>query len=90
MKTKVKFYVNERTFESLGFGDFTGAKEAKIYKDIFAVFPEHKESENTLLGYSHIGQHSEIHLEYIKESREAEKHEYEDLYNELKSIGYDI
>jgi hypothetical protein len=90
MKTKVKFYVNEQTFEKLGFEDFEGAKEIGIYKDVFAVFEDITEGENMLLGYSKIGQHSQVHKDYIKESREAEKHEYEELEKELIEIGYEL
>lgn len=76
-------------------------KKIKWFHDgtttIEALFPEETESKNCILGYTHIGQHSEIHKEFlIDDSKEdyfvttATKEEYNDLYNELLSIGYDL
>lgn len=59
-------------------------------EDLFAFFPELKEKENTFLAYSHIGQHSECHIEYAKESKEVTELQYMDLYNELTNSGYNL
>ena len=57
--------------------------------DLYAFFTE------TILGnlgesYSHIGQHSQCHINYVKESRKATKKEYKDLMLELQNIGYHL
>jgi len=57
-------------------------------EDLFAFFPFLKESPETFLSYSHLGQHSQCCLDYALESREASMNEAEDLYKELVSIGY--
>lgn len=75
-KTKVCFLINETD------------KEAG--KEVFAFFPFLKESPQTFLSYSHIGQHSQCSLAYALESREATMNEAGDLYKELVSIGYDL
>jgi len=56
-----------------------------------AVFPECKEMGNTqtVLCYSHEGQHSSGELSYFKNLPLSSKKEYEPLLKELKSIGYD-
>ena len=68
-----------------------------FYKElggILAVFPEDKEFNgyrNDLLGcYSHIGQHSTCAPEYYEKLRPAKLNEYNDLKEELESIGYNL
>lgn len=72
-ETKVVFLINERTDE------------------LFAYFPEENYnhlSETTKTCYSHVGQHSACCIAYAKESRVATKEEYNDMKEELESIGY--
>lgn len=75
-KTKVKFVYNEQN------------------DDLFAVFTEETRigADKTKLfnSYAHIGQHSDACEEYINECKLATKEQYEDLFNELKSIGYNL
>ena len=52
--------------------------------DLFAYFPESK------MAYSHVGQHSDCCLEYVRESRKAKPEEYKELKRELQMIGYKI
>lgn len=85
------FLVNNSTFESLGLQDAPGLKESNIYKDIFAYFPEEVfDSAGNKTAYSHIGQHSAVCDEYVKESTPATEEEREDLIKELESIGYNL
>ena len=82
MKTKVKFMYNKKA------------------DDLFAFFPEiiegtkaipYQHRNQTLyLSYSHIGQHSEVCIDYVKESKEATEQQYNDLAEELISIGYNL
>ena len=80
-KTKVRFY-----------------KELK-YNSILAVFPDeprmtlNNEGDNSIYYacYAHIGQHSECESEYLDECERIDNPEgYEDLKNELESIGYNL
>ena len=59
-------------------------------KDIYAFFPEIKWDSHYLTSYSHIGQHSAISIDYVRESILADYNEYEALKNELIQIGYNI
>lgn len=77
--TDIKFYVNNTN------KDFN--------PEVFAIFLNEVNpfNGNLFLGYAHIGQHSEYHFDYIKESKEATENEYKDLYNELTNIvGYNL
>lgn len=40
--------------------------------------------------YTHIGQHSTTDYNYYLRCKPATKEEYQNLYNELKNIGYEI
>jgi hypothetical protein len=79
--TKVQFLFNEKT------------------EDLFAFFPEllARKTYNVKRGeeifcqaYSHIGQHSECHIDYARESRKAAEEEYKELKQELESLGYNL
>lgn len=59
-------------------------------KDLFAYFPNQKNTAVTNVAYSHIGQHSGCSPSYAKESRKATPEEYRDLQKELESIGYNL
>ncbi len=60
--------------------------------DLFAYFPKINESwDNKLkLGYSNIGQHSEVHVDYAKRSKKASFEQYKELKTELEAIGYKL
>jgi len=59
--------------------------------DIFAYFPTmpHNDSDGTFTSYSHIGQHSPCHPDYLELCKLATRLEFEPLLEELESIGYD-
>jgi len=74
----------------------TQKTKVKFYKDtfgVFAIFPEEIfDNKNNLTCYSHIGQHSAICPDYVKitKCKKATKEEYQDLFNELESLGYNL
>lgn len=92
IKTRVQFLVNCETFEKLGLPNAEGLKESGIYNDLFAFFPDDKYNADPALftSYSHVGQHSACHIDYVKESRPATPEEYNDLKLELESLGYNL
>ncbi len=55
--------------------------------EITAVFPELRDGK-FLTCYARIGQHSNCHPLWVDAQMPAEEHEYADLLEELKSIGY--
>ena len=56
-------------------------------KDLFAVLPDVQTSLPTFkMTYAHVGQHSEAHVLYIQESKQATKKQYADLLQELQGI----
>jgi len=61
--------------------------------DVIAIFPELPGDGNpyrTCLSYQHIGQHGAITLDYTQFTFPLiQRREYEDLYFELVSIGYE-
>ena len=66
-------------------------KTIKFYfknDEVYAVISY--EGNGIYLGYAHIGQHTSIHKEYIKESRRLNRNNrlVTPLYNELTQIGY--
>ncbi len=71
--------------------------KVKFYKElggVLAVFPNDKATFNgyrndNIVCYSHVGQHSECHKDYLKGKKLATYEEYKDLLSELISIGYD-
>lgn len=72
--TKVVFLVHEE-FEAFA-------------NDVFAYFPECRETPTGFGCYAHIGQHSVCSPDYAKESRHATPSEFKALYHELLYIGY--
>lgn len=63
--------------------------------EVFAYFPEMEYypkgygfDERMRSCYSHIGQHSACHPNYLKGKRLATENEYKDLLAELKGQGY--
>lgn len=73
-------------------------KETNIIpSEVYAFFPnEHYHSKGhtlynvILTSYGHVGQHSACHIDYAKESKEANPEQYKDLKAELESIGYSL
>lgn len=70
-------------------------RKEKIGEEVFAYFPKMVHSFNgyrtdNKTCYSHIGQHSACHEDYVKGCKPATPEEYASLLNELKSIGYDL
>lgn len=59
--------------------------------DLFAVFTyEVYGDKNMRIIYSHIGQHSGCHIDYVRESEPASEYLYFSLAKELESIGYEL
>jgi predicted DNA-binding WGR domain protein len=78
-KTAVKFYMSKQT------EDFD--------PEVYAVFIEEVNpfDANLFDSYAHVGQHGQCHINYIKESTQATKEQYQKLYDELTNlIGYDL
>ena len=76
-QTKVIFRVDER---DKGF-------------EVLAVFPEMAGDMNpyrTCTCYAHIGQHSSCDVFVVDWTRPAKPEEYEDLKQELESLGYNL
>lgn len=69
--------------------------------EVNAIFPEEIErkvnGETYFLGYAHIGQHSEIHEDFLNKNEvgvhkveNASYNDYKDLALELEQIGYEL
>lgn len=69
--------------------------------EINAIFTEEIEAvingQKHYLGYAHIGQHTEIHEDFLRDGKvgkhtveTATKEEYSELYRELVSLGYEL
>lgn len=60
--------------------------------DIIALFPEIQADQNynNCQSYQHIGQHGAASYSLIDTTKPANEMEYQDLYNELTSIGYNL
>ncbi len=78
MKTKVVFrkFYKER---DLSCGD-----------NVIALFPEEKDFRGLINSYMHIGQHGPAHVFITNWTKLATPEEYQDLKEELISIGYDL
>lgn len=59
-------------------------------EDLFAFFVDEIETTRTRLGYSHIGQHTQVSTIYATEAREATHEEYKALKQELEGLGYNL
>ncbi len=58
---------------------------------VLAVFPQWVEPDGNVMCYSHIGQHSCAHPDYIKACTPATPEQYADLHTELtRTVGYDL
>jgi hypothetical protein len=65
----------------------------KRNNDLFAFFNQEKRkvlNTDLYMSYSHVGQHSECCYDYAIESKHATKAQYNDLAQELQSIGYNL
>jgi len=60
-----------------------------INKELLAIFPTLPANRGNMVVYAHIGQHGEASIEYIQSGRPALPEEYDDLLQELVSMGYD-
>jgi hypothetical protein len=66
------------------------------FREVLAVFPD--EEENSRYGdkcfscYAHLGQHSTCSQSFLAEKckKITEKEQYQELFNELESIGYKL
>ena len=61
--------------------------------EIFAYFPDERYNSRgpyVYTCYTHIGQHSACHVDYMMESRHASSDEFKDLCRELQYIGYNL
>lgn len=71
-------------------------KDGKFDGDITAVFPQLKYNRQMYgnkmySGYAHIGQHTAIHQDWVKEMTDpANESEYNALKCELEQIGYNL
>ena len=61
----------------------------KIDDEVIAIFPEIKNTYNTLLSYMHIGQHSGCSMFYTDISEPCPQEDYLSLLEELKGIYKD-
>ena len=60
-------------------------------KDVVAFFPGLPGNDQyDCTCYAHVGQHSAASLQYLGKCRPAHPSEYQDLYRELQSIGYNL
>lgn len=59
--------------------------------NILAVFPYNIADWNgNMTCYAHLGQHSAMSPEYLKETKPCKPEEYKALKNELEGLGYDL
>lgn len=66
-------------------------KDTKNNNEIIAFMPyEIQNWQGQFLCYAHIGQHSNCDYKYYTQCKNAHYHEYKDLLEELKQIGYNV
>jgi len=58
--------------------------------EVEAFFPDLPANLGNILCYAHIGQHSEASLDYFYGLPHAKPEEYQNLKEELESIGYNL
>jgi len=58
--------------------------------DIIALFPDLEEGEGYCLSYEHVGQHGGADYRIINDTEPAKETEYDSLFKELSSIGYNL
>lgn len=61
-------------------------------REVCALFPALAGTNDpwTCSCYVHVGQHSSASVDYVRASRLAKPHEYADLAQELRRIGYKL
>lgn len=66
-------------------------------QDVFAFFHyqhyydrTHPQYKQMFMSYSHIGQHSACHIDYVKECEVADPESYKALADELEDLGYNL
>lgn len=81
---KRDLFITEVIFRKEASGAFEGI--------VTAYFPYNIETKDGKIAcYSHVGQHSSANYYHcMTKSVLAEKHEYNDLYHELESMGYNL
>jgi len=58
---------------------------------VFAFWNEsYTDGQPYLSSYSHVGQHSPCHKDYVNECKHATKEQYQDLLKEMEGLGYEI
>ena len=59
--------------------------------EVIALFPQEPATRDgwECMSYMHVGQHGSADPNIVHDTKAAMPYEYADLYNELKSIGYD-
>ncbi len=65
----------------------------RVFKegDVIALFPYEDEGNNRCTSYQHVGQHSAADYWGVLDiTRPATQEEYEPLYKELTSFGYNL
>lgn len=67
----------------------TRVKFVIFQKEIIALFPDHVTGKNLIDSYQHIGQHGSASKSLLRCKR-ATKGQYENLYQELIEIGYNL
>lgn len=55
-------------------------------KRIIVFFPEMPVNSGNIMSYEHNGQHSEASYEFYKKTKKAKPEEYEELFQELKTV----
>jgi len=64
-------------------------RKFKITGDVVALMPEFLDADGFVTTYMHVGQHGAGDYDYLlKITVPAKPEEYEELYRELKQIGY--
>ena len=67
----------------------TKVKFVIFQKEIIALFPDDVTGKNLINSYQHIGQHGSASKSLLRCKR-ATKEQYQDLYQELTDIGYNL
>lgn len=84
-KTEVQFYV--ATYEAL-------EEDEQPFKEVVAVFKDESFIQSDGLYYNcyvNLGQHSNCSQSFLaQKARKATKKEYQELFNELTNIGYNL
>ena len=80
---------------------FGNSPNTEGIEEINAIFPDEVQAvvngEKLYLGYAHIGQHTEIHEDFLIKTKvrnhkvvKATPEEYAELKSELEQIGYEL